>query len=329
MGSKVVEKVRDQLRENEVFVSVKSGNIRYLSCKELKDPAASAIVVDREKETAVVSSLEKNRASDLLDMDIKIFSPYSKIKKDGTKFLSLLKKECYGKEIISDSRIDGMRTKIKDLIAPMRMIKNSEEIQLIKKANKMTKDVGLEAIVTEGKSEISIAREVEDAMLGNGAEGFAFDTIVACGKHTAYSHHEPGRTGFKNVAIIDYGARYRGYCADVTRTIIAGSERLGSIKSSIEEAVESVVEKFSEGSKCSEVDRELRKVLGKLSKYFYHSTGHGIGLEVHEQPSISITSKDILEKGMVFTVEPGVYIKGLGGVRVEDDFYVDGEIKKI
>jgi len=329
MDSKVLEKVRDQLRENEVFVSVKSGNIRYLSHKELKDPLAGAIIVDKEKETAVVSSLEKNRASDLLGMNIKVFSPYPKIKKDGTRFLSLLKKECYGKEIISDARIEGIRTKIKDLIAPMRMIKDSKEIQLIKKANKMTKDVELRAIVTEGKSEISIAREVEEAMLGNGADGFAFDTIVACGKHTAYSHHEPGRTGFKNVAIIDYGARYRGYCADVTRTIIDGSERLEGIKRSIEEAMESAVEKFSEGSKCSEIDRELRRALGKFSKYFYHSTGHGIGLEVHEQPSISITSRDVLEKGMVFTIEPGVYLKSLGGVRVEDDFYVDGRVRKI
>ncbi|MDY6984918.1 MAG: M24 family metallopeptidase [Candidatus Thermoplasmatota archaeon] len=329
MDSKVLEKVRDQLRENEVFVSVKSGNIRYLSYKELKDPVASAIMIDKEKEIAVVSSLEKNRASDLLDMDIKVFSPYPKIKKDGTKLLSLLKKECYGREIISDARIDGMRTKIKDPVAPLRMIKNSEEIRLIKKANKMTKDVELGAIATEGKSEIAIAREVEEDMLKNGADGFAFDTIVACGKHAAYSHHEPGRTGFKNVAIIDYGARYRGYCADVTRTIIDGSERLGEIKRRIEEAVESAVEKFSEGSKCSEIDRELRGALGKFSKFFYHGTGHGLGLEVHEQPSISITSKDVLEKGMVFTIEPGIYIKGLGGVRVEDDFYVDGKVRKI
>jgi len=326
---RAIESIRNRLGDDEVFVSVKGGNVRYLSYSALKDPIASAVIISRDGEKAIVSSLEMNRASDLIDMDMMVFSPYPQVRKDGVRLASLIKRVCGGKNIVSDARIDGVRTRVKDLVAQLRMVKSAEELELIKKANRITRDVDLSEIVKEGKKEIDIAREVEDAMLRNGAESFAFDTIVACNKHSAYSHHEPGKMKFKESAIVDYGARYHGYCADVTRTIIEGNKRLESIKGEIERAVDTVVDKFSEGSKCSEIDRALRVALGKLSRYFYHGTGHGIGLEVHEPPSLSTQSRDVLEKNMVFTIEPGVYIKGLGGVRIEDDFYVDGKIKRL
>jgi hypothetical protein len=329
MEREAVNRVRERLKEGEVFVSMTGGNIKYLSCRGLRDPVASAVLIDKDREMAFVSSLEMNRASELLGMDLRVFSPYPRVKKDGTRLKSLIKKECHGKGIVSDARIEGLRTRVEDLVSPLRMIKDNGELRLIKEANRMTKEVDLDSIVVEGRSELRIARDVEQEMLRNGAGGFAFDTIVACDEHTSYSHHEPGETPFRNAAMIDYGARHKGYCADITRTIIRGNERLERIGSEIEMAIEAVVEKFSEGSRCADIDREMRKALGALSEHFYHSTGHGIGVEVHEAPSISITSKNVLEKNMVFTIEPGVYIRGLGGVRIEDDFYVSDRIRKI
>lgn len=329
MEREAVSRIRERLKDDEIFVSLAGGNIKYLSCRALKDPVASAVLIDKDREMAFVSSLEMNRASELLDMDLRVFSPYPRVRKDGTRLKALIKKECHGRRVISDARIAGLRTRVEDLVSPLRVIKDNRELRLIKEANRMTNEVDLDSIVAEGRSELQIARDVEQEMLRNGAGGFAFDTIVACDAHTSYSHHEPGGTPFRRAAIVDYGARHRGYCADITRTIIRGNERLERISSEIERAIEAVVEKFSEGSKCSDIDREMRKALGALSEHFYHSTGHGIGVEVHEAPSISITSKDVLEKNMVFTIEPGVYIRGFGGVRIEDDFYVSDRIRKI
>jgi Xaa-Pro dipeptidase len=325
----MVEGLVDNLGENEVFVAVKSGNIRYLSRADLTDPIASAIVIGKDGRTAIVSSLEKNRASEMLNMEMKVYSPYPRVKKDARTFLSLLRSVCAGKRVVSDARIDGLRTKVEDRITQMRIVKSEAELNKIKKANRITKGIDLERIVVEGRSEMEIARAVDDAMLRGGADGFAFDTIVACERHTSYSHHQLADMKYRSAAIVDFGARYKGYCADLTRTVIEGNARLFRIKEQIEESIASVVDEFGEGSRCSDIDRGLRRALGAMSKHFYHSTGHGIGLDVHEAPFISVTSKDVLRRNMVFTIEPGVYIKGMGGVRVEDDFYVCGGIKKI
>jgi Xaa-Pro dipeptidase len=325
----MVEGLVDGLGENEVFVAIKSGNIRYLSRADLTDPIASAIVIGKDGKTAIVSSLEKNRASEMLDMEMKVYSPYPRVKKDARTFLSLLRGLCAGKRVVSDARIDGLRTQIEDRVTQMRIVKSDAELNKIKKANRITKGVDLGSIVVGGRSEMEIARAVDDAMLRGGAGGFAFDTIVACERHTSYSHHQPAGMKYRSAAIVDFGARYKGYCADLTRTVIEGNERLLKIRERIDESIASVVDEFGEGSRCADMDRGLRRALGTMSKRFYHSTGHGIGLDVHEAPSISVTSKDVLRRNMVFTIEPGVYIKGVGGVRVEDDFYVSDRIRKI
>jgi Xaa-Pro dipeptidase len=325
----MVEGLDDGLGENEVFVAIKSGNIRYLSRADLTDPIASAIVIGKDGKTAIVSSLEKNRASEMLDMEMKVYSPYPRVKKDARTFLSLLRGLCAGKRVVSDARIDGLRTQIEDRVTQMRIVKSDAELNKIKKANRITKGVDLGSIVVGGRSEMEIARAVDDAMLRGGAGGFAFDTIVACERHTSYSHHQPAGMKYRSAAIVDFGARYKGYCADLTRTVIEGNERLLKIRERIDESIASVVDEFGEGSRCADMDRGLRRALGTMSKRFYHSTGHGIGLDVHEAPSISVTSKDVLRRNMVFTIEPGVYIKGVGGVRVEDDFYVSDRIRRI
>ena len=322
--------LKEKIDEN-VFVSVDSGNIRYLSNPEFGDAIASAILISKSEEVALVSSLEKNRALDVLNLSVKTYSPLPKMSSDARNLVSVIKKLANGKEIISDRRIKGLRTKVNDPVKELREVKDENEIEKIRKANRITKSVNLDEIIEKGRNEIEIARDVEDSMIKGGATGFAFPTIVACNKHTAYSHHEPAKEKFKYCAMVDFGASYKGYCADVTRTLILENRRLEKIKEMVEESIPEVVESFGEGSRCSDIDRAFRGEFKSYKKYFYHNTGHGLGVEVHESPLLKINSKDTLKKGSVFAIEPGIYIKGLGGIRIEDDFYIDGngKIKRI
>jgi len=212
-----------------------------------------------------------------------------------------------------------------DIIPKLRKIKDSTELEFIKKAIKASEDALRKGIenCTEGVSECEVAAEIERMIKSRGF-GIAFETIVASGVRSALPHGFSSTKRLKKgeLVVLDLGARYEYYCSDITRTIAVGgltNEQRQLIEHVIE-AQRAAIEKVSPGVKASEVDLEARNVLEKysLSKYFIHSLGHGVGLAVHESPSISPNSKEELKVGMVFTIEPGVYIEGVGGVRIED-----------
>ena len=165
-------------------------------------------------------------------------------------------------------------------------------------------------------------------MLSNGADGEAFPTIVASGKKSAIPHWQ---TSDKEIAdgecvIVDFGVSYRGYVSDITRTFFIGkpSKELINIYDMVLEAQRIGISSLSSGKAAFEVDLSVRNYLKSkgYGDYFLHSTGHGIGIEVHEKPTISAKSKEILKNRSVVTVEPGIYIPELGGVRIEDDCLV-------
>jgi Xaa-Pro dipeptidase len=217
-----------------------------------------------------------------------------------------------------------------NLIRDMRKIKDAQEIKLIREACRLA-DVGVQAAkdaVTVGVSERIVAAEAEYAMRKAGSEGVAFETIVACGLCCAYPH---GSLRNRTIAegdfvVVDLGATHRFYRSDLTRTFFAGkpSSKQTEIFETVKLAQQKALEVIKPGVPAKEVDSVARKIIeaAGFCDCFVHNLGHGVGLEVHEAPTLSPDSKDILQAGNVVTVEPGIYLPGFGGVRIEDTVLV-------
>lgn len=220
------------------------------------------------------------------------------------------------------------------MIEDLRVLKDADEIERIRKAGKLTAEVfeEIRPKIRPGARESDLAAEIEYRMKRKGAEGAAFETIVASGERSAWPHAQPSSKSLKrsDLVIVDLGAILAGYAADMTRTVYLGTpgRRVRTLYNRVLEAQERAIETAREGRKASDVDAAARQVLerSKLDQYFTHSTGHGVGVEIHENPRVAHRGKSRLRKGYVITVEPGVYLEGFGGVRIEDTVLVtDGE----
>jgi len=213
-----------------------------------------------------------------------------------------------------------------DIIWTLRKVKDRSEIFLIKKAAELTvRGIRKAAeIIRTGLSEREVAAEIEYEMRKAGSDGVAFDTIVSSGPNSAFPHGGCGDRVIKkgDLVIIDIGAKYRDYCSDLTRTFLIGKPSSTQIQiyETVRKAQELAVKKAWAKVKASEVDRVARDYISKAGygEYFVHSLGHGVGLDVHEPPTLSPKSKDVLMEGNVVTIEPGIYIPRFGGVRIED-----------
>jgi Xaa-Pro dipeptidase len=207
-----------------------------------------------------------------------------------------------------------------------RWVKDPEELVALEAAQAATDDA-FDAVVgrlREGASERELAFELEAEMRRAGAEGPAFDTIVAFGEDAAEPHHEPtGRTLSRgDVVKMDFGGLVDGYHADMTRTVAFGEPpaRLRDVHELVRTAQQAGIDAVRVGATGAEVDVAAREVIegAGLGEHFTHGLGHGVGLEIHEGPRLRRGSDDVLPAGAVVTVEPGVYLSGVGGVRIED-----------
>ncbi|CAB49788.1 aminopeptidase P family protein [Pyrococcus abyssi] len=225
---------------------------------------------------------------------------------------------------------------LSSLIRLMRMRKDREEIENMKHAARIADKVFEEILSWDilGMSEKELALKIE-VRIRELSDGVSFSPIVASGENSANPHHEPGERKIRkgDIVILDYGARWRGYCSDITRTIAVGrpDEKLIEVYEIVKEAQEKAYRAVREGIKAKEVDKVAREVISEAGygEYFTHRTGHGLGLDVHEEPYIGPDGEVTLENGMTFTIEPGIYIPGLGGVRIEDDVVVEGKGKRL
>jgi len=210
-----------------------------------------------------------------------------------------------------------------NMIEKQRMIKDEEEIENIKKACKIT-DECFEHIINyikPGITEKQIAREIDDYYYKH-AEGLAFDTIVASGENSSKPHVVPTDRKIENVDIItiDMGCKINGYCSDMTRTIFVGSvpEYVKPVYELVLKNQEQVLKDMKENSNTKLISKMVDNDF-RLNNYdFIHALGHGVGLDVHEGPTISVNSESLLREKMVVTNEPGIYIAGRFGVRIED-----------
>jgi Xaa-Pro aminopeptidase len=217
------------------------------------------------------------------------------------------------------------------LLDELRMVKDQWEIERIRAAGRVTAEVFREVLplVQPGTRESDLAAEIEYRMKRSGAEGPAFDTIVASGPRGAWPHARASSRRLRRheLVILDLGAILAGYVADMTRTVYLGAptRRARELYESVAEAQQQAVQHLCAGMCADEVDAVARHFLThhKLDSYFTHSTGHGVGLDVHERPRLGKGEQTLLPAGSVVTVEPGVYVEGYGGVRIEDTVLVN------
>ncbi len=216
--------------------------------------------------------------------------------------------------------------KLEAKINELRMVKTEEEIKCIKKAQQIAEDA-FEHILTfirPGVTEKRIALELDFYMLSHGAEALSFETIAVTGKKTSMPHGVPDDTIVENgdFVTMDFGAVYKGYHSDMTRTVAVGnvSEEQKEIYNIVLKAQKASLESLKKGVSCKDADAAARNVIANAGygEYFGHGTGHGVGIEIHELPNLSPRSDAIVQVGNVVTVEPGIYIPDKFGVRIED-----------
>ena len=221
---------------------------------------------------------------------------------------------------------------VPDLVATLRMRKEPWEILAMERATAIATASLLSALASgvRGKAERDVAADLAREMVRRGAEGVSFPPIVADGPRSAMPHATPAGEAIAGDGplVLDFGARWNGYCSDETVTILPRRPRspLGKAFDAVRRAQAAGISSVRPGEPCRGVDARVRESLDRSGylKYFVHSTGHGVGLDVHERPSISPRSRERLEEGMVVTVEPGVYLPGIGGIRLEDTVKVTG-----
>ncbi|GAA5346207.1 Xaa-Pro aminopeptidase [Planifilum fimeticola] len=222
---------------------------------------------------------------------------------------------------------------VEEKMYELRAIKDQEEIRLLAKAARLADygvEIGIDAL-REGCTEIEIVAEIEYELKKKGVQGMSFSTTVLFGEKTALPHGVPGsrKLSSGDLVLFDLGVIVDGYCSDITRTVayrrIDDSHR--QIYETVLRAQQAALGRCSPGTPISEVDQAARKVItaAGYGDRFPHRVGHGLGLEVHEFPSMSASNDQTLREGMVFTVEPGIYIPGKGGVRIEDDVAITRE----
>lgn len=213
------------------------------------------------------------------------------------------------------------------IVEKLRMTKDEDELAILQEAADLADRTfdHILAYLKPGETERSIALEIEFFMRSQGATSSSFDTIVASGERSALPHGVASdkTIGTGEFVTLDFGAYYKGYCSDITRTVVVGqaSDKHKEIYAILQEAQQYALDHLRPGMTGKEGDALTRDIITRYGygEYFGHGTGHGIGLEIHESPRLSLTGDVVLTPGMVVTVEPGIYLPGFGGVRIEDD----------
>lgn len=224
-------------------------------------------------------------------------------------------------------KLEGVTFKpLDDTLLKPRQIKTPEEIELLKKAEHIG-DMAFEdilGILKPGMTELEVAAEIEYSLKKHGAEGLSFDTIAASGVNSSMPHAIPSTKKLAKGEFItmDFGCRYQGYCSDMTRTVCLGNptDEMKEIYDIVLSAQLAVLNGIKPGMMCKDVDKIARDYIASkgYGDYFGHGLGHGVGLYIHESPSFNTRDESIVKPGMIETDEPGIYLPGKFGVRIED-----------
>jgi len=317
----------------DAFLTSYPPNLRYLC--GFKGEEGTLLLTSAEQ-ILLINSLYYEQAQEERDLDIKI----KLIKDYPVAEIGRLSKEIGLKSIaiekdhISYHFYRQLQEKLKEVslhpvqnwVENLRQIKEEEELKFIKEATAIANRafVRIKELVKPGLRENEVARKLEYLLKEEGSEELPFPVIVASGRRSTFPHARPSNKIIEKgeILLIDFGARYQGYCSDLTRTIymniISGEKK--EIYNLVQEAQREAIKLIKPGVEALQVDRVARVILKerKIDKYFGHGLGHGLGLEVHEQPRISPKTRCKLKENMIFTVEPAVYIPRKYGIRIED-----------
>lgn len=314
------------MKENDIDCAVITdrANVRYLS----GFTGSAGYLIISESEKLLITDFRYTEQASIQAKDYEIIDVASF---DRGEYAKNFSKVAFEDTTISYTQYKGIENDFINLIPlgntliNMRSVKTNEEVELIRKAAKIADNAfgHILTVIKAGMTEIEVAREIDFYMLKNGADALSFDTIVASGERGSMPHATPGKNILKDgdLVVMDFGCVYNGYCSDMTRTVGIGNVSKDCIDaySTVLKAQLSALEMIKAGVSCDEVHGKAFDIIdGAYPNMFGHALGHGVGLEIHEQPTFSKRSNYPLPEGAIITVEPGVYIPGKCGVRIED-----------
>ncbi len=330
----------------DLLILTSSPNIEYLLGIEFETPTAFVSIYRDGTYRVYVSKLDYWRVLDLAHLEEDNVVPFSRpgvgeplrnevdLHKLPRHMLQEDRVKRIGVDNVANKLLDRIRKErdieivdVQDRILDVRSVKDEDEVRLVTAAVRIAERCLEETLhrIGPGVREIDVESWLSRCIVEHEA-GLAFRPIVASGPNSSYPHHVSTRRRIErgDIVIVDLGAKYRCYCSDITRTIVVGSPspRQREVIEKVAEAQDIAIKRVKPGVEAEEVDLAARQTLGEHARFFIHSTGHGIGVECHERPNIAPGEKKRIEKGNIFTVEPGVYMRGEFGVRIEDDVLV-------
>jgi Xaa-Pro dipeptidase len=321
-----IDEIIQKMNQDDLnsLIILKPENIAYVTGFK---PSSISVLILKEEPLLLSSKLDLEEAREKSHIPVDEFRSLDELKKT-------LKETNTGKIGVEHSMTVGtyrklcenFQVELSDIIEGFRAVKSPSEVKKIKGAIRIAEDSFED--LDFSVSEDNLAAQLEYNMRSSGSPRPSFETIVASGPRSSLPHASTTSRKLESPIMIDWGALYQDYASDMTRTIIQG-EKEEEILSIVLEAQRKAIDAIKPGVKASYIDKVARKVIEEYGygDNFIHSTGHGVGLEVHEKPSLSVRSDERLEEGMVVTVEPGIYIEGKFGIRVEDMVLVKNQGK--
>ena len=308
-----LKKVIESMHQKKIdcMIVLKPENIRYLTGFR---PSSSSILILKDNPILLASKIDREYASGSSMVNFDVYKKFDDIKNLLEGKVGIEKSmtvETYQK--LSGS----FEVETTDIVEISRSVKSNWEVENIKKALEIAEKSLME--LEFSGTEVELAAKLEYNMRINGSERASFETIMASGARTSLPHGTPTYNEIESPVLIDWGAVYNNYSSDTTRTIIE-TEKQEEIFNIVLDAQKTAIKSIKPGVRSCEIDAAARDVITEYGygDSFIHSTGHGVGLEIHESPSLSKNDECKLEKEMVVTVEPGIYIEGEFGVRIED-----------
>ena len=315
--------IKDMKKDDfQAYLLTQFTNVEYISNYK---PTSFAFCIIKDNPIIYASGMDMELANRDSKIEVKEYESYEimirELKEEGIKSLAIeptLPFSTYSKFK------DDFQIEAKTYIDKQRMIKTPEEIEKITKATEIAQKSFLQLDILNNEcTEKEIAFDLVRYMIENGAFKESFDTIVTSGPNSSLPHAIPQAKRLEQPILIDWGAIYEGYCSDNTRTMVY-TEFQQEIWDIVAEAHDKAIKAIRPGMKCCEVDKVARDIIADYGygDKFIHSTGHSLGLDIHETPGFSLRDETTVEEGMVITVEPGIYLEGEFGVRLEDTIAV-------
>ena len=322
--------LNDMEKDNiQAYLLTQFTNVEYISNYK---PTSFAFCVIKENPIIYASQMDMEIANRESSIEVKQYEKFEtmidELKKEGIRNLAIEPSLVYSNY---EKFKDDFKIESKNYVDKQRMIKSSSEIENIKKATQIAQTAFKELDVANRKeTEDVLAFDLVRLMIENGASGESFDTILVSGSNTSLPHAIPQSKTLETPILVDWGAKYNGYCSDNTRTIVY-NEKEQEILDIVRESHDKAIKAIKPGLKCCEIDKVSRDIIKEYGygDKFIHSTGHSLGLDIHETPTFNARDDTIIEKGMVITVEPGIYLEGEFGVRLEDTVAIGNNAKII